>query len=164
MRKFKSSYSRCMLMATCLLLLVLLFAIYIVVNQLVKLPIGSLSFIGTGAVLCFILITLLYSFVSQIEYVCLAEESVIIKKMLGEITISRSDIVQVRYKKSIMSDVRLWGISGLFGHIGLFWNSNIGKYYAFVKDGNSMLEIKTRRKCYVISCDDYTQVVSLLQK
>lgn len=62
-----------------------------------------------------------------------------------------------------MSDVRLWGISGLFGHIGLFWNSNIGKYYAFVKDGNSMLEIKTRRKCYVISCDDYTQVVSLLQ-
>lgn len=163
MKKFKSSYSKCMLMATCLLLIVLLFAICIVANQLIRLPIDSLGFIGASAVLCFILITLLYAFFSQIEYVYLTEESVIIKKKFGEIIIHRFDIVQVQYKKSLMSDVRLWGISGLFGHIGLFWNSKIGKYSAFVKDGNSMLEIKTKEKCYVISCDDYTQLINLLQ-
>lgn len=162
MKKFNSSYSKTMMLTTCLLLIVLLFAIYIIIDQMTDLPVNSFNFVGVSAALCFVLITLLYSFISQIEYVCLTDENVIIKKMLGKITISRCDILKVRHKKSLMSDVRLWGISGLFGHIGLFWNMSTGKYCAFVKDGNSMLEITTKRKCYVVSCDDYTQVLDLL--
>jgi len=106
---------------------------------------------------------LLYSFGSQIKYISLKEDSVIIKKMFGQVVINRRDILQIHHKKSITSDVRLWGISGLFGHIGLFWSKNTGRYSAFVKDGNSMIEIKTKGKCYVVSCDDYDQVLHLLK-
>ena len=162
MRKFKSPYSKPTLLATCFLLIVLSFAIYIIISQMAKIPINSLNFIGVSAVLCFILLTLLYSFLSQIRYVYLTKENLIIKKMFGSIIIPRCRILQVQHKKSLMSDIRLWGISGLFGHIGLFWNKGIGKYSVFVKDGNSMLEIKTEEKCYVISCDDYAQVLKLL--
>lgn len=164
MEKFKSSYSKPMLLATCFLFVVVLFTICIVVNQLVKLPVGSSSFIGISIVLCFMLATLLYSFFSQIKYVCLTRENVIIKKMVGKIVIPRCDIVQVQHKKSLGADIRLWGISGLFGHIGWFWSKGVGRYLAFVKDGNSMLEIKTERKCYVVSCDDYEEVIKLLKE
>lgn len=70
MRRFKSSYSKSMLLATCFLLIILLFAICIIINQMAKLPIDSLNFVGVGVALCFILVTLLYSFFSQIRYVC----------------------------------------------------------------------------------------------
>ena len=162
MRRFKSSYSKPMLLATCFLLIILSFAIYIIINQMAKFPIDSFNFIGVGIALCFILATLLYSFLSQIRYVCLTKENLIIKKMLGKVIIPRCNILQVQHKKSLMFDVRLWGISGLFGHIGVFWNKSIGKYTAFVKDGSSMLEIKTEGKCYVVSCDDYVQMIKLL--
>lgn len=41
-----------------------------------------------------------------------------------------------------MRDIRLWGISGYFGHIGLFRSGDSGNYKAFVKNGNEMVEIK----------------------
>lgn len=128
------------------------------------LPINSPNFIAIGAALCLVVLTLLYAIIFQIQYIGLTEEYLIIKKMVGKVTIPRCDILQIQYKKSLMFDLRLWGISGLFGHLGWFWNRNTGKYFAFVKDGNSMLEIKTKGKCYVISCNDYGLLLSLLNR
>lgn len=162
MKRFKSSYSKCMALSTCLLLALLAFAICTIVDNLLTMPIGSFSFILALMVLCFILASLFYAFLSQIRYVCLTEDSVVIKKMFGRIFISRADILRVCYKKSLLYDVRLCGISGLFGHIGLFRNSKSGRYYACVNNGSAMLEIKTIDKCYVISCDDYMQVLNIL--
>lgn len=162
MKKFKSSYSKGMLLSTYLLLAVLIFAVYIAISQLFHFPVGSLNFIGIGAALCFVLGTILYAFASQITYVCLTDEEVIIKKRMGQVVIPRQDIVQIRHKKTLGSDLRVWGISGLFGHLGYFWNKDTGRYMAYVKDGDSLLEIKTKGKCYVVSCDDYNQVLQAL--
>lgn len=163
MEKFKSSYSKPMLLATLFLLIVLLFAMGVIMGQLNKVPAGSLSFVGLIAVVCFGLGSMVYAFMSQITYLCLTEDSLIIKKKFGQIIIPRKDILEVEYKKSINQDIRAWGISGLFGHIGWFWNKATGRYFALVKDGDSMLEIKTTGKCYVVSCDDYKKVLKLLE-
>ncbi len=162
MEKFKSSYSKSMLLATWFILIVLLFAAGVIISQLNKVSVGSLNFVGFVAVLCLVLGSMVYAFMSQITYLCLTEDSLIIKKKFGQITIPRKDILEVKYKKSINQDIRAWGISGLFGHIGWFWNKATGRYFALVKDGDSMLEIKTTGKCYVVSCDDYKEVLKLL--
>lgn len=162
MKKFKSSYSKGMLLSTCLLLVILAFAVYVAMDQLVNLPMGSLNFMGIAIVLCFVLGTILYAFASQIMYVCLTDKEVIIKKRIGQIVIPRNDIVEVSHKRTLGADLRVWGISGLFGHLGYFWNKDTGRYLAYVKDGNSLLEIKTKGKCYVVSCDDYNQVLNAL--
>lgn len=62
-----------------------------------------------------------------------------------------------------MTDVRVCGISGLFGHLGLFWNKNGGIYRAYVKNGNNMIEIKTIDKTYVISCDNHEELLKALR-
>ena len=62
------------------------------------------------------------------------------------------------------ADLRVCGISGLFGHIGYFRHRTRGIYRAYVKDGDSMIEISTHSKIYVVSCDDCMQVVDLLSR
>jgi hypothetical protein len=73
--------------------------------------------------------------------------------------IPRNEIVQTSHKECMRGDVRLFGVGGLFGRIGWFWNKSIGRYLAFVKDGNSLIEIKTSGRTYVVSCDNYEQVL-----
>lgn len=159
MEKFKSSYSKGMLLASCLLLIVLLSASFVVIDQLVDYQIGSLYFIARVLIIGLILATLLYAFTAQIESICLTKEHVIIQKKVGKIVIPRRDIIHVQPKRSLKRDVRVFGGSGPFGYLGWFWNRESGRYLAFIKDGNSMIEIKTTRKTYVVSCDDYKTVI-----
>lgn len=162
MRKFISSYSKAMLFSSILLTIVVLLGIYLVSLKMINNPICSYSFVVALVALSVLVITFIYAFVSQIEYIGVTEERFVIKKKLGQISFPRTDIISVRYKKSIMSDVRLFGISGLFGHIGLFWNSQVGRYHAFVNNGNSMLEIRTTKHNYVVSCNEFQSVLEIL--
>lgn len=62
-----------------------------------------------------------------------------------------------------MYDIRLWGISGLFGHIGWFWSLGSGKYFALVKNGDNMFVIETYdNKRYVVSCDNPSKAMERL--
>lgn len=105
-----------------------------------------------------------YAYVSQIKGIKVASGHLIIKKKIGEITIKTDDIRYIRHKKDILWDIRLWGISGLFGHFGWFWNQRSGSYFAIANNGNNLIEIKTSNKCYVVSCDRYEEVLKLLEQ
>lgn len=164
MEKFKSSYSKSMLLATCILVVVMLHLIYKFVFRVMTTPVNSLDFFVYGGALGLLVFTFLYAYISQIRDVCIAENEVIIRKGVGKINLPVDEIRDVRFKGSLSTDIRLLGISGLFGHIGLFWNKNSGKYIALVKDGKSTVEIRTDDKIYVISCDDYKRFMNVLDE
>lgn len=164
MKKFKSSFSSGMLLSTYIVTILLLYAIYVIALRIPVSSVGSWQFWMAVAALCIIIAAMFHGFVSQIEYVGLTENSVVIQKRVGKITIPFNDIRQVRYKKSLVRDIRLWGISGYFGHIGLFRSGDTGNYKAFVKNGNAMIEIKTVNQTYVVSCDGYEQLLEILNK
>ena len=162
---FKSHFSKAMLVSTILVCLLLVYALYIMIIRMAQLPCTSFSFWGICLVFCFVVGTMIYAFTQQIKGVLITETDLIIKKMCGNIIIPIQDIREVSPKQNIAYDARIWGISGLFGHIGWFWNKRSGRFFALAKDGNSMLSIRTKAdKCYVISCQNHLQVMNLLNK
>ena len=163
MKHFKSHLSKPMLVSTILVCSLLVYALYTMIIQMMQFPFISPSFGGIFLVFCFVFFTLIYAFTQQIQDISITETDLIIKKICGNIIIPIQDIQAVFPKRSIVYDIRIWGISGLFGHIGWFWNKQIGRFFALVKDGNSMLVIKTKdNKCYVVSCQNHLQAMNLL--
>lgn len=124
---------------------------------------GSPMWYSMLSVIVVLAVAYLYAVAAQIMGLHVTENAVIIKKMAGRIVIPRNDIVSVCRKHHMMADIRLWGISGLFGHIGLFSNYASGKYHAYAKDGNNLIAIETTKRRYVVSCDNADEVVRILQ-
>lgn len=99
MKKFKLSFSSGMLLSTCIVTVVLLYAIYVIALRIPVSSVGSWQFWMAVAALCIIIAAMFHGFVSQIEYVGLTENSLVIQKKVGKITLPFSDIRQVRYKR-----------------------------------------------------------------
>lgn len=161
MKKFKCSFSRAMLISTISVLLLFVIAIFVGVRKTVAMPTDSLQFVVYILVLASIGIAIVTAYALQIDYIGLTDEEVIIKRYMGSTVIKRKDIIEVR-KKNNTQDIRLWGISGLFGHIGFFRSSELGRYVAYAKDGNTLLSIKTKVRTYVVSCDEYETLLKEL--
>lgn len=154
-----------MLVSTILVCLLLVYALYTMVIQMMQFSYTSFSFWGICLVFCFVIGTMLYAFTQQIKNVSITETDLVIKKMCGSIVIPIQDIQEIAPKPNIAYDIRIWGISGLFGHIGWFWNKRTGRFFALAKDGNAMFSIKTKaNKCYVISCQNHLQAMHLLKQ
>ena len=165
MKHFKSTFSNAMLVSTILVCLLLVYALYSMVVQLPQYSYTSFTFWGISLAFCLVVLTMIYAFIQQLKMVIITDTDIIIQKMYGNIIIPINEIQEVSPKKHIASDIRTCGISGLFGHIGWFSNKQIGRYFALVKDGDSMLTIKTKNnKCYVISCQDHLQAMDLLKR
>lgn len=165
MKHFQSHFSTAMFVSTILVCLLFVYALYVMVIQMLQFPYTSFYFWGICLVLCFVVCTMLYAFTQQIKGVSITETDLIIEKMCGNIIIPLQDIQEVAPKQNLAYDIRLWGISGLFGHIGWFWNKRTGRFFALVKDGNAMFSIKTKaNKCYVISCQNHLQAMNLLKQ
>lgn len=162
-KKITCSFSAEMLLSTILLSIIILGALAYVTYNFINTNIGDFLWYVKLSIILILIATYLYAFTAQIRALYITNETVIIKKVTGRIAIHRNDIVRVYQKRSMMTDVRLCGISGLFGHIGLFYNKNIGRYYANAKDGNNLIAIVTQKKVYVISCDNANKVISVLQ-
>ena len=164
MTHFKSPFSIGMLVSTVLLSSIIVYALYIMLVKLSQSSYTSPVFWGIILAFCCCVWALYYAFSNQIREVIVTESELIIKKMYGRIIIAKEDIVEVVPKKSLYGDMRLWGISGLFGYIGWFSNKQIGRYFALVSDGNSMLAIKTKKnECYVISCQNHLKLMELIK-
>ena len=157
---FKSSYSKGMLLATSVLSVVIVVALVLMGLQLANASAGSMAFMVYVAAFVLVFAAAVYAFVSQIDSVCLTSSDIIINKKVGRIVIPKKNIVHMAHKPSMSGDIRLCGVGGLFGRTGLFWSKGLGRYEAYVKDGNSLIEIKTTGKTYVVSCDNYQQLLS----
>ena len=101
---------------------------------------------------------------NQIKQVEVTADKVVIRKVYGAITISRKEILYARHRKTLTRAIKSWGVYGLFGLTGEFWEDKTGQFTVAVKDAQSLIEIKTSNKCYVVSCDRYEEVLKLLEQ
>lgn len=155
MKTFKSTFSTGMLISTSIISSLLAFGVYTIVVRLRESSMDPTLSLVAISVLLLTVISVTYSYLSQIDCIILTDKELIIKKVVGQITISRTNIKRITHKTTLMRDFRIFGASGFFGHRGLFWNKASGKYHAYVKNETCMIEIKTTHKTYVVSCDDY---------
>ena len=128
------------------------------------------SGVGTGRFFTYLLIfaacvfVVLYAFCIQIRKVTLNDATLVIHRQIGKVRIPLNTITKVETKDEIGLDLRLWGISFFFGHYGLFYNRNLGRYRAYVKNGDQMVVVHTPNRIHVFSCERRDELIEMLNE
>ncbi|KAB6538235.1 hypothetical protein GAY80_16465 [Phocaeicola vulgatus] len=114
-----------------------------------------------ASVLCLIFFTLIFTVAYQPRKLILSETHIIMERILGQVYISYSDIIDISlYHRENVAEIRIFGIGGLGGYIGKFYNSKIGFYTAYVGDYSQAFLIKiNNREKYVMSCRHAEKIV-----
>ncbi len=88
-------------------------------------------------------------------------DALILHKAGGNMVMPFLDIQEIRrYSKS---GIRLFGVGGVFGFIGLFANSEIGRHHAYVGSCyEAFLVVMKSGKKYVFSCEDRDEAVRIV--
>ncbi len=162
MRKFKTSYSNGLLCTTCIMATVLLAAAAMAAFHLMNGQNGTGHTISLYACILFVITAFIYSYFTQIRLVEVTTDHIVIRKAYGTITIPRKEILYARHRKTLARAVKSWGVYGLFGLNGEFWEDKTAPFTVMAKDTKSLVEIKTANKCYVVSCDRYEELLELL--
>lgn len=158
---FKSSFSKGYFLTTVLLTALFVHMIYSMAAQMVMVPMGSGRFYWMAFSIILLSYLLIFSFLSQIVSVNVDDERVIIQKMLGQIVIQRSDILAVTEAPDGKGNLNLFSLRGLFGSIGWFRHKELGLFFSLVKDDRQRVVIRSRRRCYVVSCDKKDDLLAL---
>lgn len=81
-------------------------------------------------------------------------EKITVSRLFGSLTIPVDEILEagILQKTDINDSIRLFGSGGLFGFLGLFKNTRLGKYTMYATDLDHLLFIRTRNRKYVFSC------------
>ena len=158
---FKSTYSKGYLLTTILIAVLMINISLGVGRQMANVPMDTPRFYWMAFSLVLFSYLVTYSFLSQVVSVNVDDERLIIQKMLGQIVLSRSDIEKVDIAPVSRSNVNLFALRGLFGSVGWFYNKELGRYFALVKNDRSTVVIRTARRCYVVSCDRRDELVAL---
>ena len=161
---FRSPYSKFMLGSTVVGMVLMHGAFMACMGGMAR------SGVGTGRFYTYLLVfvacvsVVLYAFCIQIRKVTLNDVNLVIHRQMGKVRIPLNSITRVEIKDDIAFDLRLWGISFFFGHYGLFYNRKLGRYKAYVKDGDQMLVVHTENRIYVFSCERRDELMTLLQQ
>lgn len=96
----------------------------------------------------------------------LTDNALVIHRYAGKKTICFGQIASVEpYSKKGISDIRLFGIGGVLGYTGTFYNRRLGNYISYVGNYNEtfLITLKSGKK-YLVSCQNHLNVISALQK
>ena len=106
----------------------------------------------------------LYCYLMTPKCVELTNEALVLHRVKGTVVFRYSDIGKIEaYHKS--GGLRLCGSGGLFGYIGIFSNTDIGRHYEYVCDVNeAFLIVLISGKKYMLSCDDSETVIRLVSE
>lgn len=104
----------------------------------------------------FLIITIICYVYKPLSYE-ISSSRIIIKRLVGSINIELSHVKEVKSigKLAVFSTVRLFGVGGLFGYFGTFWNNKYGRmtYYATKRKGAVMI-VTHKNALIVITPDD----------
>lgn len=78
------------------------------------------------------------------------------------ISVPLREITSVERVKLSMTTMRSFGVGGLFSHSGIFWNRQIGRFYAGITSTGDTVLVTAREK-FVISPEDPEQFVADMQ-
>ena len=74
------------------------------------------------------------------------EKEIILYRYMGKVTIPRSEITDIRPYPTKGTTIRLCGIGGCMGNVGLFRHSEIGNFTAYYTDPSRSYVIYRRSK------------------
>lgn len=84
----------------------------------------------------------------------------------GKLTVAYADIEEIRmYDPRNTGNIRVFGIGGIYGYIGRFYNRDIGYYTSYVGDYSQAFLIRTKKgRKYLFSCDNAAHIVKEIEK
>ncbi|RFS20116.1 hypothetical protein DVR12_20585 [Chitinophaga silvatica] len=101
-------------------------------------------------------VSILVTFGYSPRYYSITEDAIIIKRIFSDISIPFEDVVNISIieKSAIRGSLRVFGSGGLFGYLGIFRSSNLGKYQMWSTNCETLVLIECMNKKIVISPSD----------
>ena len=161
---FRSPYSKFILVTTIIGMVLMHGAFMACMGGMVRSDLGSGRFFTYLLIFAACVFVVLYAFCIQICKVTLNDTTLIIHRQIGKVRIPLNTITKVETKDEIGLDLRLWGISFFFGHYGLFYNRSLGRYRAYVKNGDQMVVVHTPNRIRVFSCERRDELIAMLNE
>jgi hypothetical protein len=93
-----------------------------------------------------------------LDKIIIEENTIILKKNIGQIKIPKSDILEVN-RLSFSNLTMTFGSKGVFGFIGNTMDNSI----SLVKDRKKMLRITTQNKKYILSSENADELVTQIK-
>lgn len=88
-----------------------------------------------------------------------------LKKVVGSIRIEYAAISYIGRYTPTLSDMKMFGSGGLWGFVGVFRNSDIGSYNAFIGDMQQSFLIRTvEGRVYVFSVEDVDDLIASIKR
>lgn len=85
-------------------------------------------------------------------------KNLVIHRFLWNKVIDLAGLTQVQISPGVTShSIRLFGIGGMFGYIGIFQNEVLGTYHAYLTDSTKAVVLTIDSKKFVISPDEPTR-------
>jgi hypothetical protein len=93
-------------------------------------------------------------------------DQLVMKQLIGGITIPVDTIENIQPIDStwLKGSIRLFGSGGLFGFLGRFRNSTLGRYTMYVTAQKNLLLIQTPDKTYVFNARQSAELIALVKK
>ncbi len=106
-----------------------------------------------GFGLLFIVLVLGITFIFSPQKYSLTNDSFIIHRIAGDVKIKLNEILEVRLltKDEMNKTIRTFGVGGLFGYFGKFYNSKLGHqhFYASKRENRTLILLKNDKKIIV---------------
>ena len=161
---FRSPYSKFILVTTIIGMVLMHGAFMACMGGMVRSDFGSGRFLTYLLIFAACVFVVLYAFCIQIRKVTIDDATLVIHRQIGKVQIPLNTITKVETKDEIGLDLRLWGISFFFGHYGLFYNRSLGRYRAYVKNGDQMVVVHTPNRVHVFSCERRDELIAMLNE
>ncbi len=161
---FRSPYSKFILVTTIIGMVLMHGAFMACMGGMVRSDFGSGCFFTYLLIFAACVFVVLYAFCIQIRKVTVDDATLVIHRQIGKVRIPLNTITKVEIKDEIGLDLRLWGISFFFGHYGLFYNRSLGRYRAYVKNGDQMVVVHTPNRIHVFSCERREELIAMLNE
>jgi hypothetical protein len=102
------------------------------------------------------------------QYYTLTNSELIIKRFLKPVHIPLAEIKTVsaipEAKKMANGSIRTFGVGGLFGYFGKFWNKESGKMTWYVTNFKNVIAIETKAGTTILISPDNPEMLRVLKK
>jgi len=119
--------------------------------------IGTSTILINTTILIFFIVVLIWSYLYSPRGYAIKDSLLLIRRYIGSKTIDLIDIIEVRRLKDreMAWTIRTWGVGGLFGYYGRFYNRALGHMTYYVTQRKNMILLRTKTgKKIIISPDD----------
>lgn len=103
-----------------------------------------------------LIIVTIICFILKPSHYILEEDAIIIHRKFNDVKILHSDILKVELvpAEKLKWSIRTFGVGGLFGYFGKFYNRNIGSMTWYATQRENFVLIKTSKNNIIITPDD----------